>query len=84
MWIAENWAEINKGIFALLLPTQWDIRGTEDLRRDRSYLVISNHQSWVDIPALVEALNYKVPYFEYRNYNRPFPRIPAVSGAVSA
>ena len=65
MWIAENWAEINKGIFALLLPTQWDIRGTEDLRRDRSYLVISNHQSWVDIPALVEALNYKVPYFKF-------------------
>ncbi len=65
MWIAEHWAEINKGIFALLLPTQWDIRGTEGLRRDRSYLVISNHQSWVDIPALVEALNCKVPYFKF-------------------
>ena len=65
MWIAETWAEINKGIFYLLLPTRWDIRGTADLRRDRSYLVICNHQSWVDIPALVEALNRKTPYFKF-------------------
>ncbi len=65
MWVAETWAEINKAIFALLLPTHWDIRGIEDLRKDTSYLVISNHQSWVDIPALVEALNNKTPYFKF-------------------
>jgi hypothetical protein len=39
----------------LCIPTQWDIRGGSDLRRDTSYLVISNHQSWVDIPALIQA-----------------------------
>ncbi len=65
MWVAETWAEINKAIFALLLPTQWDIRGNEGLRRDTSYLVISNHQSWVDIPALVQALNNRAPYFKF-------------------
>lgn len=65
MWIAETWAEINKAIFALLLPTRWDIRGMEGLRKDTSYLVISNHQSWVDIPALVVALNNKTPYFKF-------------------
>ncbi|MEE4250272.1 MAG: acyltransferase, partial [Alcanivoracaceae bacterium] len=37
----------------------------ENLRRDTSYLVISNHQSWVDIPALVEAFNNKTPYFKF-------------------
>ena len=55
MWVAEFWAENCKRIFALLTPTHWDIRGNAELRRDRSYLVISNHQSWVDIPALVQA-----------------------------
>jgi 1-acyl-sn-glycerol-3-phosphate acyltransferase len=65
MWIAETWAEIDKLIFALLTPTLWDIRGGEGLRRDRSYLVISNHQSWVDIPALVQAFNRKTPYFKF-------------------
>ena len=27
MWIAETWSDIDKRIFALCLPTQWDIRG---------------------------------------------------------
>ena len=65
MWVAECWAENCKRIFALLTPTHWDIRGNAELRRDRSYLVISNHQSWVDIPALVQAFNRKTPYFKF-------------------
>lgn len=65
MWIAETWAEIDKLIFATLTPTVWDIRGGDALRSDTSYLVISNHQSWVDIPALVQAFNRKTPYFKF-------------------
>ena len=65
MWVAETWAEINKLIFAALLPVCWDIRGSADLRPSTSYLVISNHQSWVDIPALVQAFNRKTPYFKF-------------------
>ncbi|MGR1220763.1 acyltransferase [Metapseudomonas otitidis] len=65
MGIAEAWAENCKRIFALLTPTRWDIRGGEGLRNDTSYLVVSNHQSWVDIPALVQAFNRKAPYFKF-------------------
>ncbi|MEH6563922.1 MAG: acyltransferase [Halopseudomonas sp.] len=65
MWIAETWAEINKSIFHLLLPTRWDVRCDTPLATDHSYLVISNHQSWVDIPALVNAFNRKTPYFKF-------------------
>lgn len=65
MWVAETWAEIDKLIFAWLTPTGWDIRGGESLRSDRSYLVVSNHQSWVDIPALIQAFNRKTPYFKF-------------------
>lgn len=65
MWIAEAWAENCKRVFAAFTPTQWDIRGGEGLRTDTSYLVISNHQSWVDIPALVQAFNRKAPYFKF-------------------
>jgi 1-acyl-sn-glycerol-3-phosphate acyltransferase len=65
MWVAEFWAENCKRSFALLTPTHWDIRGNAELRRDASYLVISNHQSWVDIPALVQAFNRKTPYFKF-------------------
>ncbi|MDI6526990.1 acyltransferase [Pseudomonas otitidis] len=65
MGIAEAWAENCKRIFALLTPTRWDIRGGDGLRNDTSYLVVSNHQSWVDIPALVQAFNRKAPYFKF-------------------
>lgn len=65
MWVAEFWAENCKRIFALTTSTHWDIRGNAELRSDRSYLVISNHQSWVDIPALVQAFNRKTPYFKF-------------------
>jgi len=65
MWIAETWAEIDKLIFRLCIPTQWDIRGGDDLRGDTSYLVISNHQSWVDIPALIQTLNRRTPFFKF-------------------
>ncbi|WP_201001646.1 acyltransferase [Pseudomonas cichorii] len=65
MWIAETWAEINKFIFGTFTPTRWEIRGHEGLRGDTSYLLICNHQSWVDIPALIQALNRRTPFFKF-------------------
>ena len=65
MWVAETWSEIDKAIFALCIPTQWDIRGVENLRKDTSYLAVSNHLTWVDIPALIESLNRRTPFFKF-------------------
>ncbi len=65
MWIAETWAEGLKWLFRLLTPTIWDIRSDVDLGRDQPYLIICNHQSWVDIPALVEAFNRQTPFFKF-------------------
>lgn len=65
MWMAESWSEIDKAIFALCIPTLWDVRGVDTLRQDTSYLCISNHQTWVDIPALIESLNRRVPFFKF-------------------
>lgn len=65
MWVAETWSEIDKAIFALCIPTKWDIRGVENLRKDTSYLAVSNHQTWVDIPALIESLNRRTPFFKF-------------------
>ncbi|WP_223445537.1 1-acyl-sn-glycerol-3-phosphate acyltransferase [Pseudomonas sp. BF-R-19] len=69
MWIAETWSEIDKLIFRWCIPTQWDIRGGDDLRRDTSYLVISNHQSWVDIPALWQGDYENDPLFREKVQN---------------
>lgn len=64
-WIASNWASINARIFQLLTPTRWDVRGQQELSRKESLLVISNHQSWVDIPALMAAIHGKAPFFTF-------------------
>ena len=63
--IAECWAEMCKQIFALTTPTEWDVRGVDNLNPLQSYMIISNHQSWVDIPALIQSLNGKIPYFKF-------------------
>jgi len=65
MWIAETWAEINRGILAWLLDTRWEVIGEPNVSPDRSYLMLSNHQSWVDIAALVQVFNRKVPYYKF-------------------
>lgn len=65
MWIAETWAEGLKQLFRWLTPTVWDIRSDVALGRQQPYLVICNHQSWVDIPALVEAFNRQTPFFKF-------------------
>lgn len=63
--IAATWISINILIFRLLTPTYWDIRGQQELKNQESLLVISNHQSWVDIPALMAAIHGKAPFFTF-------------------
>lgn len=65
VWIAESWAEMCKRIFSFTTSTRWDVRGVEKLNPKQSYMIVSNHQSWVDIPALIQALNRKIPYFKF-------------------
>lgn len=63
--IAATWISINILIFRYLTPTYWDIRGQQKLSRNESLLIISNHQSWVDIPALMVAVHGKAPFFTF-------------------
>lgn len=44
------------------LPINWDIQGTDDLHRDKWYIVICNHRTWADIPALLKALTHRTPF----------------------
>lgn len=64
-FIAATWISFNVLIFKYITPTHWDIRGQQKLSRKESILVISNHQSWVDIPALMAAIHGKAPFFTF-------------------
>jgi 1-acyl-sn-glycerol-3-phosphate acyltransferase len=58
--IHEGWIGCNNCWIGLLGDTRWHLEGTKDFDYQHSYMVISNHQSWVDILALQYLLNRRV------------------------
>lgn len=63
--IGESWISVNKFWMNLVYPTHWDIQGMDGLDMRQSYLVTSNHQSWVDILALQYLLNRRMPLLKF-------------------
>lgn len=63
--IAEFWISVNKFWMNLVRDTRWDIEGMQGLDTRHSYLVTSNHQSWVDILVLQYLLNRRMPLLKF-------------------
>lgn len=63
--IGENWISCNDLEIKLLHKIDWDVRGLEGLRLDRSYLICVNHQSWVDIVVLQHIFNRRIPFLRF-------------------
>lgn len=64
-WMAERWVQGNDQIFDWFLSTKWFIDGFDNLRRDRHYLLISNHISWTDIFAVLRAVRGRAPFVRF-------------------
>jgi 1-acyl-sn-glycerol-3-phosphate acyltransferase len=64
-WIGENWIACNSGWMGLTQKTQWDVQGLEGLNYNGWYLVVSNHQSWVDIFVMQHLLNRRIPLLKF-------------------
>lgn len=65
MTCAECWIGGNALILRIVNNTQWRTRGLEGLRTDEWYLVIVNHQSWVDIVILQTLMNRRIPLLKF-------------------
>ncbi len=63
--IAESWIAINSALIRTYAGTRIEVTGLAGLRRDGSYLVICNHQSWVDIPMLQAIFNRRIPFLRF-------------------
>ena len=63
--IAESWIAVNGALFDGFTRTRWHIEGLEGLARDGNYLVLCNHQSWVDIPVLQKVFNRRIPFLRF-------------------
>jgi len=63
--IAENWIWVNNQNHKLVGNTHWDVKGIDTLDRSGWYLVLANHQSWVDILVLQRVFHRKIPFLKF-------------------
>lgn len=63
--LAENWVGTNRHIFDLVQRTHWRVQGGDELRYGGWYLVIANHQSWVDIFVLQYIFHRRIPFLKF-------------------
>ncbi len=63
--IANNWIFCNNIGLKIIKKIEWDITGLENLKNNEWYLVISNHQTWVDIVVLQKTLYKKIPFLKF-------------------
>lgn len=63
--IAESWIGFNSWLIAIFAKVRWRIEGIGALHRKGNYLVLCNHQSWVDIPVLQKVFNRRMPLMRF-------------------
>jgi len=63
--VADIWVATNSWFLFYTLPTQWNIEGLDDLSLKKSYLAISNHQTWVDVTVLQKIFLWKAPFIRF-------------------
>lgn len=63
--VANQWVRMNAWNFSLFNRINWKVTGLDKLKRNEWCLVISNHQSWVDIFVLQTNLLSRVPYIKF-------------------
>lgn len=65
MVVGASWIRNNNRVFSLLLPTRFDVCETAELTPKGWYLVLCNHQSWVDILTLQKVFAGKAPFLKF-------------------
>ena len=63
--IAESWIGVNSWMLARLTDTRVVVQGDGALDNAGHYLVIANHQSWVDILILQFVFNRRIPLLRF-------------------
>ncbi|MBF0376151.1 MAG: acyltransferase [Desulfamplus sp.] len=63
--IAMTWVRVNGFNSDLFNRIEWTFKGAEGLQKKEWYLLLSNHQSWVDILVLQKMFADKVPMLKF-------------------
>jgi len=59
------WMFFNKYILMFSTFGKWDVQGSGKLNRKGWYILIANHESWIDIPVLGSVFNRKIPVIKF-------------------
>ena len=65
MGVVEHWISVNAWILGGVGSRDWVADVAGELDRRGWYLVVSNHQSWVDIVVLQTAFNRRIPLLKF-------------------
>ncbi len=63
--LSYTWMYCNNMFIDLLKEVEYDVQGLEQLRLDEWYLVIANHQTWVDIITVQKIFHNRIPFLKY-------------------
>lgn len=59
------WCGCNNFYLSRMKKVQWEVEAPAQLDRRQSYLVLANHQSWLDIVILHKLFNRKIPVLKF-------------------
>jgi 1-acyl-sn-glycerol-3-phosphate acyltransferase len=65
MGIAASWIGVNSWMFDTLTSTRVVVTGLPERQLSGHFMVLSNHQSWVDIPVLQKLFNRRLPFLRF-------------------
>lgn len=63
--IAESWISVNSWALGQLTATRIDVAMDASLHADGHYLMLANHQSWVDIIVMQKVFNRRIPLMRF-------------------
>ena len=63
--IANGWIAVNNLNQKLFNGIRWDVSGLDNLNPNGWYMVVANHQSWVDILVLQTVFYRKIPFLKF-------------------
>lgn len=78
--LGEAWISVNGFCLDLFHRIDWDVAGIEGLSTAKSYFVVSNHTSWVDIVVLQKIFNRRIPFLRFF-LKRQLLYVPVLGGA---
>lgn len=63
--MAESWISVNSAMIDAFTGTRFEVEEEGQVQRRGHYLVLANHQSWVDILVLQKIFNRRVPLMRF-------------------